>query len=194
MVKPSDLIDQLSELLGVEKSEIRTVDNALVRSGLRVKAQGRYPVNVTLIEMLRLLLGIMGASNLTQAGDSVKNIERFRLLKNACRTESGSLNSVEKYIGLSIDEMNSMKLIDVLMDVVRHLVKNAPSERSALWGGPIWLEVIFGGPVAIRIMGEEFSGIIQFVGKKNTIRGDLSRQSRVSQETLIWIGRNAEDE
>lgn len=74
---PTDFVAGLADVMGVEQTELATVDRALAKRGLRQIARGRFRPDVTLSEGLQIVMAWAGARNLTMAAEEVERLKNF---------------------------------------------------------------------------------------------------------------------
>lgn len=176
------MAEQFSGVLGIDETELRTVDRALKEGGLRRVGARRFPPDYTLEEGVRLLLGVAGAKHKVDAAKDVADMQEFRLASKNIKTDDGSVDALSKIIGLSVAEMQGMPLVEVLAAVAVHIADHTP--------GYCGLLIPVGGPVTLQIQGDGFKGRLRFVCAGSHRPSVLTRQARVRTEALRWLGAN----
>ncbi|QFT62760.1 hypothetical protein [Roseivivax sp. THAF30] len=73
----NEYVTGLAEVMGVERTELATVDRALAKRGLRQVARGKSRPDINLIEGVRIALAWAGAQKLTEAADEVERLGQF---------------------------------------------------------------------------------------------------------------------
>ena len=81
----AEFIAGLAEIMGVERTELATVDRALAKAGLRQISRGRFRPDITLEEGLRIAVAWAGAENLTEAAEEVRRLKHFALYEEGPR-------------------------------------------------------------------------------------------------------------
>lgn len=186
MASAKETVVQLAAVCGGDMSEFRTVDKYLADGDLRRRAAGRQRLDVTRREMLRLLLGVMGAPVKSRPVQYVKDVQKFRL--SHVNMDRGDESDVEKAIGMTPDAIRETDLLDVLEQLSALL-----AERGDGWGPRVWLEVEQSGYIAIQFDGDDCRGEAIFIGSLDFTAAtvaDLKRTATVSSHTLAWIGAN----
>ena len=74
-----DFVTHLAKIMGVERTELATVDRALAKAGLRQVARGRFRPDITLLEGLQIALAWAGVQNLTMADQEVERLRKFHV-------------------------------------------------------------------------------------------------------------------
>lgn len=193
MITPRENLDRMSEVLGVEMSELRTVDKYLADAGLRRKGVGRAPVQMTRTEMLRLLIGVMGAPVKSKPVEYVRDVSGFHAM-TPLRPEFGSLSELPVLTGLTASDIEKMPLLDTLTRICSHIADNWPDVA-----GHIWFRINRSGGAFIQIHGGRDEACqlrieIPYTGARDPQYGDMAQSATVSQHTLGWIGAVGADE
>jgi hypothetical protein len=189
---PRDFISGLSEVTGLEETELMTVDKVLADRGMRGKSRGRAFHHVTTKEGIFILLGVLGSRRLLSADQVVRDLIKFSLDPGSVEAMRACQN-LDQIIGLSADEVAGSTLIDVLASVASHLRSQHLLGHLKKTGGAITLRVAVDGPVLLSVDAESFDGSRQrcelsFFGSTDNQSGDARREASVSHRTLAWIG------
>ncbi|GGD30867.1 hypothetical protein GCM10011358_13640 [Sinisalibacter lacisalsi] len=182
-MKPSEFVSKMAQVLGIEETELTTVSKALAAAGLRRRGQGRYPPPITPREGLRILIGVMAARRLVRAADDVAQIERFRTHTSFIEVDGDEV-VLPDLVGLTVDDLDGMTLIDALERISRQLADATSADVE------VRLMVGAGLPATVVIEGFGASVSMIFTGTRDneSIAGDMRRVAEVGTRTLRFIG------
>lgn len=184
-MRAAEFVYQLAPKIGVDQAEVEAADRHLANAGLRAKSVGRDYPDLTTKEALRLPLALMCARAPSRAAADVADVEAFRLWPHGVEKKSGDPACLKRLIGLSIEEIAGMDLIDVLVAMARHLAAPWGSKPNVL----AWVEAHHGGPVMVQIDGDGFKGELMFAGVMDHVaRADMTRTATLGIRTIAWIG------
>ncbi|NNU81360.1 hypothetical protein HMH01_13025 [Halovulum dunhuangense] len=134
---PTEFVAGLAEVMGVEKTELATVDRALAKRGFRTLARGRSRPDITLQEGLQIAFAWAGAKHVTTAADEVERLQRFFLVTvvQGGLFEGGEETvKADKYFrevfGADPRDLNGMGFLDVLAIAARSLGTGKVPEKS----------------------------------------------------------------
>lgn len=74
---PTEFVAGLSDVMGVGRTEIATVDRALAKAGMRQIARGRSRPDITLREGIQILCAWLGAQNLTESAAELHRLGQY---------------------------------------------------------------------------------------------------------------------
>lgn len=179
---PTEFVAGLADVMGVERTEIATVDRALAKHGLRQLARGRYRPDINLREGVQLVCAWAGAENRTLAADEVGRLERFfpevipldeYELTKRTNPVFPRLFGVEEY------ELNGLNYLDIVSMAARQLAAGTfPEDR-------LWIAVERGGSPLVSYWAEFKTHDLNF--KQIPIKFEFTSQRESAVEADINV-------
>lgn len=187
-----------ADMNGMSAESIKVADRALADAGLRAKGRGPVPPEVTMQDVIRLLLGTFGSPALSRANEYAADAARFTCFDVMIKeyvpsTESHDPDAaLRACIGMGRNEIEAMSLMNALITLCLHLSKTAQSGDDAMVSTPlVEVEINVSGPVIIGVQDMEIRAEIQFSGAVDHVgQPGVRRVSEVSRHVLRWIGDN----
>ncbi|MEW9919366.1 hypothetical protein AB2B41_07110 [Marimonas sp. MJW-29] len=126
----TEFIAGLADIMGVERTELATVDRALAKRGMRRISRGRFRPDITLEEGLSIVLGWAGTRNLTLAADEVERLQKYALHVEEPTYEDNGV--FEQIFGASQKKMAGETFQELLVQAARNLGAGQYEPRD-LW-------------------------------------------------------------
>lgn len=126
----TEFVAGLADVMGVERTELATVDRALAKRGMRQISRGRFRPAITLEEGLSIVLGWAGTRNLTLAADEVERLQRYALhVEEPAYEDDGAFVQI---FGATQEEMAGETFQKLLVQAARNLGAGRYEPRD-LW-------------------------------------------------------------
>lgn len=143
-----DFVSGLAGIMGVEKTELATVDRALAKAGLREVARGRYRPDITLHEGLKIVLAWAGGRKLTEGADEIDRLKHFFVTQGDYRDPSHTTSEKDtpefrKIYGTSEARLGGQSLFEVLAIATKAVGKGEFTPEN------YWINVQKNGPVEL---------------------------------------------
>ena len=115
----NEYVTGLAEIMGVERTELATVDRALAKRGFRQIARGKFRPDITLREGLQIALVWAGAEKLTEAADEVERLTMHQVASIEPTIQTS--DDFFSLFGCSAQELSRAKFLDVMIRVTRSI-------------------------------------------------------------------------
>ena len=177
----------LAEVMGVERTEIATVDRVLARRGFRQLARGKSRPDINLTEGVQIALAWAGAENLTRAADEIERFYASEFDEN----QSQKITSPEFFqlFGEDPSQLAGVNFLDVLITATRGIgTRNyIPSQlhvHVTKKGGMTISFIANGREIAVRFKDPRANSLRKRPNVETTVS--------ISGEVLKWIYDAAE--
>lgn len=191
----NEFVAGLAEVMGVERTELATVDRALAKRGFRQIARGRFRPDITLTEGLLIAVAWAGSKNLTLAADEVERLENFALSEDEPRNEVET-DFINIFGGERL-ELSGRSFVDLLVRVARNLgIGKYEADK-------IWVSVVKQGGVDISFCSGyirkyprfmDFNKLELPVKGRSHSRHNVKVKVQISGVVLKWIFNVTEGE
>lgn len=176
-----EFADALAAFMKCEATQLRTVNRALAKAGLREKSRGRHRPDVSLREALLLLLGWAGADNFVESAKSAEyqaSLEGFRPANDElCPLLFGKeFSDLDCPSFIDALEMICRRIPGGLVDVEELFIR---IEHDGISSVGVWRD-------GSRFSDMHFSGVSDNVGPSRYFR-----IVEIHGAVLEWISRNA---
>ncbi|MBZ0127971.1 MAG: hypothetical protein K8F59_02540 [Rhodobacteraceae bacterium] len=195
-MKAKEMILAFAEATGMAPEEVKVADRALADAGLRAKGRGPTPPEVTMQDVIRLLLGAYGSRYLSRANEYAADAARFAFLGSEIEPWPGDdIDEVMRdLLGFDSKQVKYLTLLDAFVEICRNLSR---AKFADLGGVPtsVWVNIDRGGMIEIAFNANGGGGKLYFSGAVEGIgQPGVEVRAHVSPIVLRWIGMNFQPE